>query len=63
MDAEDYTSVEELLASFRKGWAVRVRQLDPVDHNTVASMVTSLLDASAEEGRKGAKIHDGKFTG
>ena len=57
--------MEELLAlaNDRKGWAARVRQIDPMDHNTAASMVTSLLDASAEEWRKGAKIHDGKFTG
>ena len=45
MDADDYTSAEELmaLARDRKGWAARVRQVDPVDHNTAASMVTSLL--------------------
>ena len=65
MDAEDYSSVEELLALARdkKGWAARVRQIDPVDHNTAASVVASLLDASAEEWRKGAEVYDGKFTG
>jgi hypothetical protein len=51
-----YTIVKALAAD-RKGWAARVRQIDPVDHNTAASMVTSSLDASAEEWRKGAKIH------
>ena len=41
-----------------------MRQIEPVDHNTAASVVTSsLLDASAEEWRKGAEVHDGKFTG
>ena len=69
MDAEDYTSVDELLAlaSDREGWLAGQlecqRQIDPVGHNTAASMVTSLLDASAEEWRKGAEIHDGEFTG
>jgi hypothetical protein len=65
MDAAEYSSVEELLALARgkKGWAARVKQIDPVDHTTAASVVTSLLDASAEEWRKGAEIHDGKFTG
>ena len=50
-------------SSDRKGWIARVRQIDPMDHNTAASMVASLLDASAKEWRKGAEIHDGKFTG
>ena len=65
MDAEEYTTSEELLAlaADRKGWAARVRQIDPVDHNTTAAMVTRSLDASAEEWKKGAKIHDGLFTG
>ena len=43
------------LAADRKGWAARVRQIDPVDHKTAAAMVTSSLDASAEEWKKGAK--------
>ena len=66
-DAEEYSSAEELLAlaADKKGWAARVRQIDPVDHNTAASMVTSSLDhdASAGEWKEGAKIHDGLFTG
>ena len=46
MDAEDYTTAEELLAltTDKKGWAARVRQTDPVDHNTAAEMVTSPLE-------------------
>ena len=66
MDAEEYSTAEELLAlaTDKKGcWAARVRQIDPVDHNTAAPMVTSSLDASAEEWKKGAEIHDGLFTG
>ena len=65
MDAGEYTTVDELLplASDRKGWAERVRQIDPVDHNTAAKMATSSLDASSEEWKKGAEIHDGLFTG
>ena len=65
MDAREYTTVEEMLAlgADRKGWAERVRQIDPVDHNTAAKMATRSLDASAEEWKKGAKIYDGLFTG
>jgi hypothetical protein len=65
MDAEEYTTVEELLelAADRKRWAERVRQIDPVDHNSAAMMATSSLDASAEEWKKGADIHNGLFTG
>ena len=46
--------MEEMLALARdkKGWADRVRQIDPVDHITAASVVTSLLGASAGEWRK-----------
>ena len=66
MDAEEYSSAEELLAlaADKEGWAARVRQIDPAGHNTAASMVTSSLDASAEEWKKGAEIHasDGLFT-
>ena len=42
---------EELLAlaDDKRGWAERVRQIDPVDHDTVAEMVSSSLDAYAEE--------------
>ena len=51
MGAEDYTSAEGLLAlaADMKSWAARVRQIDPVDNNTTASMVSSSLDANAEE--------------
>ena len=65
MDAEEYTSVEGLLAlaADRKGWAERVRQIDPMDHNTAAKTATSFLDASAEEWKKGTDIHNGLFTG
>jgi hypothetical protein len=65
MDVGEYTTAEELsaLAADKKGWAERVRQIDPVDHNTAAKMATSSLDASAEEWKKGAEIHDGLFTG
>ena len=53
IDADNYTTVEELLALAmdRKGWAAtyRVKQIDPSDHNTAAAAVTSLLDANAEE--------------
>ena len=65
MDAEEYTTVEELLAlaADRKGWTERVRQIDPVDHNSAAKMATSSMDASAEEWKKGADIHNGLFTG
>ena len=61
MDAEEYTTAEELLAlaADKKGWAARVRHIDPVDHNIAATMVTSSLDASVEEWKKGAKIHHG----
>ena len=64
MDAEDYSYAEEVLAlvADKKGWAARVRQIDPVDHNRAASMVTSSLDVSAEKWKKGADIHDGLFT-
>ena len=62
--AKEYSTAEELLAPVdRKGWAARVRQFDPVDHNTAATMVASSLDASAEEWKKGAKIQNGLFTG
>ena len=61
------SSMEELLALARdkKGWAARVKQIDPVDHATAASVVTSLPDASAQEWRIDAEIssHGGKFTG
>ena len=65
MDAEEYTTVEELLelAADRKRWAERVRQIDPVDHNSAAKMAKSSMDASAEEWKKGADIHNGLFTG
>ena len=55
MDAGEYTTAEELLAlaADRKGWAERVKQIDPVDHNTAAEMVTSPLDANAMEWMKG----------
>ena len=38
---------EELLAlaADEKGWAERVRQIDPVDHNIAAEMVSSSMDA------------------
>ena len=64
MDAGEYSTTEELLAlaADRKGWAARVRQIDPVDHNTAAAMATNSLDASAEEWEKGAEIHDVLFT-
>ena len=64
MDAEEYTTAEELLAlaADKKGWAARVRQIDPVDHNTAAEMVTSPLDANAMEWMKGSETH-GLFTG
>ena len=34
MDAEHYTTIEELLAlaKDKKGWAARVKQIDPVGH-------------------------------
>ena len=53
------------LARGKEGWAVRVKQIDPVDHNVAATVlvVASLLDASAEEWRKGVEARDGKFTG
>ena len=59
MDAAEYSSVEELLALARgkEGWAARVKQIDPADHTTAASVVASLLDASAKEWRKGAEIY------
>ena len=65
MDAEKYSNAEELLAlvADKKGWAARVRLIDPVDHNTAASMVTSSLDASAAEWKKGVQIHDGLIIG
>ena len=40
-----------------------IRQIDPVDHNAAAKMATSSMDASAEEWKKGADIHNGMFTG
>ena len=53
MDAGEYSTAQDLLAmacaAVRKGWAARVRQIDPVDHNTAAAIATSSLDASAEE--------------
>ena len=63
MDAEQHNTVVELLAlaKDRKGWAARVKQIDPTDHNTAAA--SSLLDANAEEWLKGAKVHDGRFKG
>ena len=56
MDAEEYTTAEELLAlaADKKGRAARGRQIDPVDHNTAAKMVTSTLDANAMEWMKGS---------
>ena len=59
-------AVEELLALAidRKGWAARVKQIDPSDHNTAAAAaVTSLLDANAEEWLRGADADDGRFKG
>ena len=56
MDAEEYTTVEELLAlaADRKGWAERVRQIDPVDHNTAAKMATSSIWMQVQRsGRRG----------
>ena len=57
MDAEEYSTAEELLAlaADRKSWAARIRQIDSVDHTTAATMVTSSLDArlSTEEWKKG----------
>jgi hypothetical protein len=51
MDAGEYNSHEELLAlaADKRGWAERVRQIDPVDHDTAAKMVSSSLDPYAEE--------------
>ena len=51
MGAGEYNSAEELLAlaADKKGWAERVRQIDPVDHETAAKVITSSLDAYAEE--------------
>ena len=51
MDAAEYNTAEELLALAmdEKGWSERVRQIDPVDHNTATEMVSSSLDAYAEE--------------
>jgi hypothetical protein len=51
MDAAEYTTAEELLALAmdEKGWSERVRQIDPVDYNTAAEMVSSTLNAYAEE--------------
>ena len=51
MDAGEYTTAEGLLAlaADETGWAERVRQIDPVDHNIAAEMVSSSLDAYAEE--------------
>ena len=51
MDAGEYTTAEGLLAlaADEMGWAERVRQIDPVDHNIAAEMVSSSLDAYAEE--------------
>ena len=65
MDAEEYATVEELLApaADRKGWAERVRQIDQVDHTSAAKMATTSMDASAEEWKRGADIHNGLFTG
>ncbi len=47
----DLTANNELLALAMeaKGLSERVRQIDPVDHNTAAEMVSSSLDAYAEE--------------
>ena len=57
MDAGEYKSAEELLAlaADKRGWAQRVRQIDPVDHDTAAKMVSSSLDAYAEEWLMGQK--------
>ena len=33
------------MAADKMGWAERVRQIDPVDHNTATEMVSSSLDA------------------
>jgi hypothetical protein len=65
IDGVTVQRAEELLAlaADRKGWAERVKQIDPVDHNTAAKMVTSPLDANAMEWMKGTEIHDGLFTG
>ena len=65
IDADNYTTVEELLALAmdRKGQAARVKQIDPSDHNTAAAAVTSLLDANAEEWLRGAEALDGRFKG
>ena len=51
MDAGEYTTAEGLLAlaADEMGWAERVRKIDPVDHNIAAEMVSSSLDAHAEE--------------
>ena len=64
-DAQEYSTAEELLtlAADRKGWAARVRQINPTDHNTATAMVTTSLDASAEELEKVAQTHDALFTG
>ena len=65
MDADQYSTVEELiaLAMDKKGWAKRVKQIDPTDHNTAAAAVTSRLDADAKEMLRGAKALDGRFKG
>ena len=65
MDAEQYASVEELiaLAMDKKSWAMRVKQIDPMDHNTAAAAVNSHLDADAEEWLRGAVAMDGRFKG
>ena len=65
MDAEQYASVEELiaLAMDKKRWAKRVKQIDPMDHNTAAAAVNSHLDADAEEWLRGAVAMDGRFKG
>ena len=65
MDADHYTTVEELiaLAMDKKGWAARVKQIDPTDCNTAAAAVNSLLDANAEEWLGGAGALDGRFKG
>ena len=65
MDADQYTTVEELiaLAMVRKGWAARVKKIDPTDHNTAAAAVTSRLDADAEEWLRGAEALDERFKG
>ena len=67
MDAEQYATVEELiaLAMDKKGWAKRVKQIDPTDHNTAAAAaaVNSHLDADAKGWLRGAVAMDGRFKG